>query len=164
MSQQAVKKLFTIEEANQRLPLVRAIVQDVVDLFADIQKRRDCLADVLRRRGETCPGRLYTEELEQIEEDIRQDEARLGAFIGELHELGIEFKDPVLGLVDFPAEMDGRVVYLCWKLGEPDVRFWHELHSGFAGRQSLCAESIPGSGPDLTDADAMSFQSWPQDK
>lgn len=157
MSQQ-VGKLFTIEEANQRLPLVRAIVQDIVNLFADIQNRRDRLADVLRRRGEACPGRLYTEELEQIEDDIRRDEARLGEFVAELQELGIEFKDPVLGLVDFLAEMDGRKVYLCWKLGEPDVRFWHELHSGFSGRQSLCAEVVPGSAG----ADNVEYPTWPQ--
>jgi hypothetical protein len=157
MSEQAVKKLFTVEEANQRLPLVRVIVQDIVDLFADIQNRRDCLADVLRRRGESCPGRLYTEELEQIEDDIRQDEGRLGAFINELHELGIEFKDPVRGLVDFPAELDGRVVYLCWQLGEADVRFWHELHSGFSGRQSLCAESVLGPVVGSTDVDNLEF-------
>ena len=143
MSQQAIKKLFTIEEANQRLPLVRAIVQDIVELFADLQSRRDRLSDVLRRRGESSPGKLYAEELEQTEDEIRRDEERLAGFIGELHELGIEFKDPVLGLVDFPAEMDGRVVYLCWKLGEPDVRFWHELQEGFAGRQSLFVESLP---------------------
>ncbi len=157
MSEQAVRKLFTVEEANQRLPLVRAIVQDIVDLFADIQNRRDCLADVVRRRGESCPGRLYTEELEQIEDDIRRDEGRLNGFIAELHELGIEFKDPVRGLADFPAELDGRVVYLCWQLGEPDVRFWHELHSGFSGRQSLCAEPVLSPTADSTDGDALEF-------
>jgi len=112
---------------------------------------------VLRRRGESCPGRLYTEELEQTEDGIRQDEGRLGAFINELHELGIEFKDPVRGLVDFPAELDGRVVYLCWQLGEPEVRFWHELHLGFSGRQSLCAESVLGPVVDSTDVDALEF-------
>lgn len=159
MSQQAVKKLFTIEEANQRLPLVRAIVQDIVDLFADLQTRRDRLSDVLRRRGESCPGRLYSEELEQTEDDIRKDEERLAGFIGELNELGIEFKDPVQGLVDFPAEMDGRVVYLCWKLGEPEVRFWHELQEGFSGRQSLFAESVLGSGSGSADSDDLSFES-----
>lgn len=155
MSDKAIKKLFTIEEANQRLPLVRAIVQDIVDLFSDLQSRRDRLSDVLRRRGENCPGKLYSEELEQTEEDIRRDEERLAGFISELHELGIEFKDPVLGLVDFPAEMDGRVVYLCWKPGEPDVRFWHELQAGFSGRQSLFVESLLESGPDVPMSDDL---------
>lgn len=157
MSQQAIKKIFTIEEANQRLPLVRAIVQDIVDLFDDLQNRRDRLSDVLRRRGEANPGRLYSEELEQTEDEIRRDEERLAGFIGELHELGVEFKDPVLGLVDFPGEMDGRVVYLCWKLGEPDVRFWHELQSGFAGRQSLFVESLLGSSANQPVTDDLSF-------
>ena len=51
----------------------------------------------------------------------------------------MEPKGAVEGLVDFPAEMDGRIVYLCWKLGEPEVLHWHDLESGFAGRQSLVA-------------------------
>jgi hypothetical protein len=46
------------------------------------------------------------------------------------------------GLVDFPSLMDGRIVYLCWRLGEPEVLHWHELKSGFAGRQSLTAGSL----------------------
>jgi len=45
----------------------------------------------------------------------------------------------VRGLVDFPALVDGKEVYLCWKLGEPEVLFWHDMDAGFAGRQSLTA-------------------------
>ena len=48
-----------------------------------------------------------------------------------------ELKDPRLGLVDFPMEYEGRVVLLCWHLGEPQVQFWHELDAGYAGRQPL---------------------------
>lgn len=54
--------------------------------------------------------------------------------------LGVELKG-FDGLCDFPSQRDGREVYLCWRLGEPEVHYWHELHTGFAGRQPLRAES-----------------------
>ena len=60
-----------------------------------------------------------------------------------LDALGIELKDPRLGLVDFPGEMNGRRILLCWRLGEPEVQFWHEVDAGYAGRQPL-APSLVG--------------------
>jgi hypothetical protein len=140
------RRTFTLEEANQRLPLVRAIVQDIVDLYRDVSERRDRLATVRARHGEdSASGSLYSEENEQIEKDLRHDEERLRGFIEELKELGIDFKDPVKGLVDFPSMADGRLVYLCWMLGEPEVRFWHELEEGFNGRQPILVASIATS-------------------
>lgn len=144
----AVRRLFTVEEANQRLPLVRAIVQDIVDLFQDLQQRRERIASVKQLRGQgTSSSRFHSEETDQVEEEIHKDEEKLAEFVRELHELGVEFKDPILGLVDFPAQMDDRVVHLCWKLGEPEVQFWHELDAGFSGRQLLLAETVSG-GPE----------------
>jgi hypothetical protein len=143
-----VRRLFTVEEANQRLPLVRAIVQDIVDLFRDLQERRERIARVKQLRGQgTSSTRFHSEETDQVEEEILKDEEKLAEFVRELHELGVEFKDPILGLVDFPAQMDDRVVHLCWKLDEPEVQFWHELDAGFSGRQLLLAETVSG-GPD----------------
>jgi hypothetical protein len=51
--------------------------------------------------------------------------------------MGVEVKGIDEGLVDFPSERDGRVVYLCWRIGEPDILYWHEVHTGFQGRQPL---------------------------
>jgi len=145
----AVKRLFTVEEANQRLPLVRAIVKDIVDLFHDVQQRRERLVSVKELRGEgTSTSRFHSEETDQIEAELQGDEERLAEFVRELHELGVEFKDPVLGLVDFPAQMDDRIVHLCWKLDEPEIQFWHELGAGFSGRQTLLAESVSGESSD----------------
>jgi len=58
--------------------------------------------------------------------------------------LGVEPKNGPEGLVDFPAVLDGRPVYLCWKLGEPEVLHWHDLDAGFRGRQPLTAGSAAG--------------------
>lgn len=151
----AVKRVFTVEEANQRLPLVKAIVQDIVELFRDVQQRRERLVSVKQFRAEgTSSSRFHSEETEQVEAELSRDEEKLAEFVRELHELGVEFKDPVLGLVDFPSRMDGRIVHLCWKLDEPEVQFWHELDAGFAGRQLLLAESVSGDVSGQNDDDS----------
>lgn len=133
------KRFFTLAEANQRLPLVRAIVDDVVRLFRDVRERQQRLADLLERdplraKRSSSP---YTDELVQMETDIRADGERLSGFAQELVDLGIELKDPEVGLVDFPTLVQGEEACLCWKLGEPEVGFWHDLKSGFQGRQSV---------------------------
>ena len=64
-----------------------------------------------------------------------RDEAE--SLIKAIVNLGVALKDIEQGLVDFPAERDGRIVFLCWKQGEDEIRFWHELDTGFAGRKPL---------------------------
>ncbi|MBM3970272.1 MAG: DUF2203 family protein [Planctomycetes bacterium] len=133
------KRYFTLAEANQRLPLVRAIVSDIVDLFRDVTERRQRLIELVERNqlGSKRVASPYTEELEQMQVDIQADVEKLNGFAQELAELGTELKDPNIGLVDFPTLIDGREAYLCWKLGEPEIGFWHELTAGFQGRQSV---------------------------
>jgi hypothetical protein len=143
----AVKKqYFTVDEANRRLPLVRAIVQDIVDLYRDVHDRRDRLARIRQLPGASRRNdeSVYGEELRQIEQELEKDLKRLNDFVTELQELGVEFKDPVAGLVDFPTMIDGREAYLCWRLGEDEIAFWHDLDAGFQGRQSLMETSLPG--------------------
>ncbi len=145
------RKLFTIEQANAMLPLVRAIVEDLSVLSRDVVERREriwMLRDE-RDRDSTDP---YSEELVQIEEDLDKDSRRLQEYVDELQQLGVETKNGPEGLVDFPAMIDGRLVYLCWKLGESEVLHWHELDAGFAGRQPLTA-NVGADGQRDTEAD-----------
>ena len=79
----------------------------------------------------------YREELQQVQAELERDDLRMREYLQELSDLGVVLKDPFSGLIDFPSRMDGREVYLCWRLGEPEVAFWHELEAGFAGRQKL---------------------------
>ena len=134
-------KLFTVEQANAVLPLVRAITADLVQLSREVLERRERLALLTSGRPNTAKD-PYSEELAQIEEELEKDTEQLEAYVEELRELGVEPKSGLDGLVDFPSQMDGRIVLLCWKLGEPEVTHWHELHAGFAGRQSLVAGSL----------------------
>jgi hypothetical protein len=129
-------KIFTLDQANAMLPLVRAIVRDLTDLSRDVLDRRERLAFLLAGREGDAKD-LYRDELSQIEQELHKDNDRLREYVRELQELGVEPKNGPEGLVDFRCVMDGRVVYLCWKYGEPEIRFWHELDAGFAGRQKL---------------------------
>lgn len=134
-------RLFTVEQANAMLPLVRAIVADIATLASELQERRGRLAAMTEGR-ELEEGNPYDDELSQVERDLQQDEERIRGYLQELADLHVELKDPFTGLVDFPHERGGRVVYLCWRLGEGNIEHWHELDAGFAGRQPL--------GPQLT--------------
>jgi hypothetical protein len=132
----AGKRLYTPAQANAALPLVRAIVQDIVDLARDLQERTN-RAELLRpdSRGRLSPA--HEEELHQGVQDLERARERMRELEQELADLGIELKDYFTGLIDFRSRMDGREVFLCWRLGEPTVAFWHELEAGFAGRQKL---------------------------
>lgn len=132
-------KQFTVASANRTLPLVRMIVSDIVELYRDVRERRDRLEALShgRRHLPSRQGDPYREEVEEAERLLEQDEQRIQSYVHELQDLGVELKDPVLGLVDFPTQMNGEAAYLCWKLGEPEVAFWHSLDGGFAGRQPL---------------------------
>ncbi len=134
------RRYFTVEQANAMLPLVRAIVKDLADLSRDVIDRRQRLSHLLAGRN-GHQSDVYGEELTQVEEELEKDSRRLREFVEELLKLGVEPKNGPEGLVDFPALIDGHEVYLCWKLGETEVMFWHDLEAGFAGRQSLVAEA-----------------------
>ncbi|MEX1232346.1 MAG: DUF2203 domain-containing protein [Planctomycetaceae bacterium] len=145
MSVPAERKYYTVESANRSLPLVKGIVSDIVALYHDIHERKERLNRIRRLPGHRPKNSAYSEELEQIEEELDKDISKLEDFVGELTQIGVEMKDPVKGLVDFYSKMDGREVYLCWMMGEPEVTHWHELDSGFSGRQSLLEGSFPKS-------------------
>lgn len=136
------KKLFTVEQANGCLPLVRAIVKDLAELSRDVIERRQRLTHLLAGRQRTSAEDFYSSELAQIEEELEKDNLRLQEYVEELRALGVEPKNGPEGLVDFPAMLDGRLVYLCWKLGEPEVMYWHDLDAGFRGRQALTAGTL----------------------
>ena len=80
---------------------------------------------------------LYSEELAQTQNELEVEGERLQSYVDELKNLGVELKSDEIGLCDFRSLMNGREVYLCWRLGEPAVMFWHELDAGFSGRQKL---------------------------
>jgi hypothetical protein len=137
-------RLFTIEQANAMLPLVRAITADLSRVAKDVIERRNRL-HLLTAGRQLKVGDPYADELAQMESEIEKDALRLQEYVGELRDLGVEPKGAIDGLIDFPALIDGQLVFLCWRLGEPEVTHWHAIEAGFAGRQSLVAGSLAGA-------------------
>jgi hypothetical protein len=133
----ATHKYFTVEDANRTLPLVRAIVEDIVRQFGvvnDLGTRLNSLATP--GRGKRPADDIYAEERAASEAELEAEQARLDGYIAELRELGVDLKGPD-GLCDFPSLHEGREIYLCWRLGEPAVAHWHEVHTGYMGRQPI---------------------------
>jgi len=132
---EAKPKFFSVEEANKALPLVKAIVGDIVRQWQVVNDLRQRLSSVHkeRRRPANDP---YAEETAQSRAELESEESKLATFIEELNKLGVDLKGPD-GLCDFPSLRDGREVCLCWRFGETAVAHWHEKNAGFAGRQPL---------------------------
>jgi hypothetical protein len=132
------EKLFRIEEANAIVPRLQLLMER---LQRSALRLHDEMTALARERG------VAVEEIASDDLLLRRPEARalveeLDAIVHEIEESGAHLKDIQLGLVDFPTEMDGEVVYLCWQFGETEVAFWHGLEDGFAGRRAL-----PGTAP-----------------
>lgn len=137
-------RYFTAAAANRMLPLVRAIVEDIVDLNHDLSDRKQRLEDLRSDHGaaHSRDDDPYAEEVEQMQRELELDSGRLKEFVRELEDLGLQIKDRDKGLVDFPTVIDGKDAFLCWSLGEPEVAYWHSLEGGYLGRRSLTDGSM----------------------
>ncbi len=140
------RKYFTVEEANKALPLVKRIVSDIVHQYRVVEDLQQRLSMISRDRRRPSND-LYSEELAQSQAEFEAEESKLSTYVDELRRLGVELKGPD-GLCDFCSIMDGREVFLCWRLGEPEVMHWHELDAGFAGRQPLTEHARSAAGDD----------------
>ncbi len=137
------KKYFTVTEANAALPLVGVIVRDITELARDLRERHERLARVRPSERGTL-GDAHREEVQLVQAEFERDQERMQEFEQELKNLGVELKDYYTGLIDFPCWMNNHEIYLCWRLGEPDVAHWHEIEAGFAGRQKLLVDATNG--------------------
>lgn len=134
------EKQFTVASANRTLPLVRAIVGDIVSLHRDVSDRKSRLDSLRGRKGKSAAQQrddMYRDEVVQEEKNLDRDVARLQGYVEELNDIGIELKDPHLGLVDFPTVVNGQKAFLCWQLGESEVQTWHSPEVGYANREPL---------------------------
>ena len=124
-------KLFTVEEANALLPTVRGIVKLLQRAYTRVAASQEAARIAADRAklggGGILGGSGYVVALSELAEQA-----------GRLEALGVQLKDYGRGLIDFPALREGRVVLLCWQLGEGDrLEWWHEVEAGFPGRQPL---------------------------
>jgi hypothetical protein len=120
---------FSLSEANDTLKIIRPLMDEVQSI------RRKILASQPEAWPaiEKSAGNGGNKALSALVQDFE----RLDALIHQILDTGVQIKDINLGLLDFSALRNGREVYLCWKYGEDDIAFWHEINAGFAGRQSI---------------------------
>ena len=126
---------FTRAEADALLPQLEPILRELTELreaLREVEGRVEALQ--LRMRGN---GYAHRGELAQLRQDAAELVEAINQRVHRVNELGVLVKDLETGLVDFPSLRDGQEVYLCWRLGEPRVAWWHPIEGGFAGRQSL---------------------------
>jgi hypothetical protein len=132
------KKTFLLDEANAILPrfqlLMEKLQRGALRLNGEIE--------VLASEVGVEPSALTPDDLLRNRPAARALIEELDAIVQEIEDSGAHLKDVQLGLVDFPSEREGEIVYLCWQFGEPEVAFWHRMEEGFSGRQPL-----PGSTP-----------------
>ena len=124
-------KIFTLQEANALLPSVRVIVGKIQrahrGLTAYREEAKKASEAAEQGGGGIASGVAYAAVLTELTVQI-----------GELESLGVQLKDFERGLIDFPSLRDGRVVLLCWQMGEGDeLEWWHDVDAGFAGRTPL---------------------------
>tara|TARA_Y100000758_G_C15951807_1_gene386202 strand:+ start:99 stop:497 length:399 start_codon:yes stop_codon:yes gene_type:complete len=128
--------LYSIETANHLLPWLEQQFKNLRMVNGDLANHKKTLADLLRNRGNN--GHSSSEEvILGTREVVDRLTANMQEVLKGIDDLGILVRNIEMGLVDFPAERDGRLIYLCWISGESTVAFWHETNVGFTDRQSL---------------------------
>jgi hypothetical protein len=140
-----VTRFYDLDEANATIPEVRTILESLRDQRAELIRLRD---EVLATGGaeEETRGEARSDAPTEakIDADVRVLRLRMQGVIDRMQagvvridELGITLREIETGLIDFPALANGRQIWLCWRLGEGDIDWWHELSDGFGGRQAL---------------------------
>ena len=129
---------FTVEQANRMLPLVRRIAADIV---RDYRCWQDAVA-AFEFASTASTASAPDPHALRLQREAQRLAADIEGYVRELAALGLECKALDLGLIDFPGEVEGAPAFLCWKLGEPAVEWWHRRDAGFAGRQRLDASVL----------------------
>ena len=128
---------FTLLEAESLLPEIEEALRDAISLKADYQLAERELQSINQRVIMLGGVLINREEVHHFKETRDRSASGLKAAIEKIQESGCIIKDLDIGLVDFTTLFRGEEVYLCWKLGEPGIRFWHGIHEGFAGRKPI---------------------------
>jgi len=122
-------KYFSVDEANAVLPRLKVLLEKMLAARQRIIDDRQTWEPSIAKAGSNGGG--------QQGKNLYKDTEKIQLTLERINEWGILIKDLDMGLVDFPHMRNGREVYLCWRLGEPHVGYWHDMNSGFAGRQPL---------------------------
>ena len=120
---------FTLQEANEALQIIRPLMDEVQTIRQKILANQPEAWPAIEKSAGNGGNKALSR--------MVQDFERLDALIHQILDTGVQIKDINTGLLDFSATRDGREVYLCWKHGEYEIAFWHEVDAGFSGRQPI---------------------------
>ena len=132
----SVEREFTLEEANAAVVELRPVVERMVEhgrKLAEAQREQRRLVTRIAGNG----GDMQPSDLGELADAIQGEADAIGACAEEINAAGAQIKSLEEGLLDFPSRREGEEVLLCWKLGEDDIRYWHGVEEGFAGRKPL---------------------------
>ncbi|HEX6820013.1 MAG TPA: DUF2203 domain-containing protein [Ktedonobacterales bacterium] len=127
-------KYFTRTEAEALLPTVAPLLRDIREWRAELLHLGERLAELRAKAMGNGHSRPDDDDPRALAKQLEQ---RISDALATINALGIEVKDLEMGLIDFPSLREDRVIYLCWRLGEDRIAWWHELAAGFAGRTPL---------------------------
>lgn len=133
MEQQEPRYTYTVEEARALIPQLRSLVAAMQVEHRRMQEEIERLNDLtpaMQQNGHAMEAAEREEMILQLGESMREK-------LDQLEDLGIDVKDIESGVIDFPSEHEGRIVYLCWQIDEETVTHWHEVDDGYRGRQPL---------------------------
>src|SRR3954447_14534199 len=129
-------RTFTLDEATALLPTIQPILERIINLRARLERTERDLVSLNWKARSNGPAD-HSGSFGEGQTARSALMAEINAKLIQIHELGIELKDPAVGLIDFPSLRDGRVVYLCWRRGETAIEYWHDPDPGSAARQPL---------------------------
>jgi hypothetical protein len=122
-------RYFTLEEANATLAIIKPIMEEVQLIRREILDNQPEAWPVIEKAAGNGGGPAASR--------LAQSFERLDKLIHQIHDTGVVLKDINTGLLDFPSWRENHEVYLCWQHGEESIAYWHEIDTGFAGRQPL---------------------------
>lgn len=140
----AEARIFTLEEAERTLPLLRRIL---TDLRTEYRVWQEALGDYELLTGGARAEHGETEELLTARRAVTDSADRISAYLGEIEAIGCLFKGFDAGLVDFYTLREDRLVFLCWRVDEDHITHWHDIEAGYAGRQPVDAIFLTTTPP-----------------
>lgn len=141
-------RFYDLDRANARIAELREILESLRSQLAELTRLRDAIlerqsaVEAATEAGSAGPGRSADDD--EPDDELRLSRLRMQGLIDQMQAgvaridaLGITLRDIPTGLIDFPALANGRQIWLCWRLGEEDVEWWHEVSTGFSDRRPL---------------------------
>ena len=131
------ERTFTLDEAQSLLPVLESLLRTAISgkkLMEDVEGEMQSLSHRIFLNGGT---HVDVVAIARRKAERTKAEQRAKDALAEIDSIGVQVKDLDIGLLDFPCEVDGRIVLLCWKMGEPAITHWHGTQEGFAGRRVI---------------------------